>query len=70
MRRVAELVDGSDALDLVPAVDQDARITGEGRSVARNRNHQRRLARREPLGLSQRTLPWRIEYDRKTPDSF
>src|ERR1700689_3260888 len=64
VRRIQKLVDRGDALDSVTAVDQDARVAGKGRDIARHRDPPRDLARGEPFGLRLCTLPWRVEHDR------
>ena len=62
MRRVAELIDRRHALEPVAAIDQDPRVARECRGIARHRDHDRHLARRELLRLRLRALPRRIEH--------
>src|SRR3954451_14990983 len=62
VRRVTKLIDRRHALDAIAAIDQNARISGERRGIARDRHHDRDFAGGESLYLRLRALPRRIEY--------
>ena len=63
MRRKAELVKRRDGLEAKPAVDQEARVAGEGRRVAGDRDDERQRARGEFARLRLRPGARRIEQD-------
>src|SRR5689334_17492264 len=62
--RIAELIDGRDALEFVATIDQSFRVAGKGRRIARDGNYHRYDAFGEFVCLGVGPLAWRIEYDR------